>query len=76
MNVIDFEIHVNEALDAQARHDLDESLLTIDWVVSLRFNDRRIHLIAVAFNADLTRSGMLLDAINRQGYTAQRCGGI
>ena len=76
MNINDVVIHVNETLDAQARHDLEESLRSINGVIAPRFNDRRIHLLVVAYNPDLTRSGVLLDAINRQGYTAQSCGGI
>ncbi len=76
MDINDVVIHVNETLDAQARHDLEESLRSINGVIVPRFNDCRTHFLVMAYNPDLTRSGVLLDAINRQSYTAQSCGGI
>ena len=76
MDINGVVIHVNETLGAQARHDLEESLRSIDGVIAPRFNDRRTHLMVVAYNADLTRSGVVLDAVRREGYTAQSCGSV
>ena len=66
MNINDVVIHVNEPLDLQARHDLEERMRTIEGVIAPRFNDHRTHLMVVAYNTDLTRAGVLLDEVRRQ----------
>jgi len=76
MTLSDVVIHINESLDEGARHRLEEQMRAIDGVIAPRFNARRTHLMVVAYNADRTRSGELLDAVRQQGYTAQNCGGI
>ena len=76
MDISDVVIHVNETLDAQARHDLEDRMRDIDGVIAPRFNDRAQHLMIVAYNPEQTRAGMLLDAVRNQGYTAQACGGM
>ena len=76
MTLNDVVIHVNETLDPQARHDLEEQMRNIDGVIAPRFNDRRTHLMMVAYDADRIRANTLLEAMYRQGYTAQSCGGI
>ena len=76
MNINDVVIHVNESLDTEARHTLEDRMRDIEGVIAPRFNDRRTHLMMVAYNSDRIRSRALLDAVRRQGYTAQSCGGI
>ncbi|MFO7542237.1 MAG: hypothetical protein R6W97_05405 [Thiobacillus sp.] len=76
MDISDVVIHVNESLDAQARHDLEDRMRDIDGVIAPRFNGRARHLMIVAYNPEQTGAGFLLDAVRNQGYTAQACGGM
>lgn len=76
MNLGDVVIHVNQTLDAAARHQLEDRMREVDGVISPRFSDRQAHLMMVAYNADRTRMVDLVDAVRRQGYAAQSCGGI
>jgi len=70
----DVVIHVNETLDAQQRHDLEDQMREIDGVIAPRFNDRKIHLMIVAYDPEHIRTMTLLDAVRSQGYHAQHCG--
>ena len=74
MNINDVVIHVNETLDSQTRHDIEDQLRGIDGVIAPRFNDRRPHLMIVAYNPDHIRAGDLLGEVSRRGYHAQHCG--
>lgn len=76
MDISDVVIHVNESLDSQARHALEERMRAIDGVIAPRFNDHRTHLMIVAYNPDHTHVSDLIDEVRRQGYTAQSCGGM
>jgi hypothetical protein len=74
MDINDVVIHVNETLDTQARHDLEDQMRDIDGVIAPRFNDRWPHLMIVAYDPDHTRTKELLNVVQRQGYHAQHCG--
>jgi hypothetical protein len=74
MNINDVVIHVNEALDSQARHNLEDQMYAIDGVIASRFNERRQHLMIVAYDPDHISARDLLDQVIRQGYHAQHCG--
>lgn len=76
MHINDVVIHVNESLDTGARHDLEDRMRNIEGVIAPRFNDRRTHLMMVAYNSDHIRTSALLEEVRRQGYHAQSCGGI
>lgn len=76
MDINDVVIHVNESLDPEARHALEDRMRDIDGVISPHFSDRQTHLMIVAYNADRTRMSTLLDEVRHQGYTAQACGGM
>ena len=76
MNISDVVIHVNESLDSEARHTLEDRMRDIEGVIAPRFNDHRTHLMMVAYDCDRIRTCTLLEAVRRHGYTAQSCGGI
>lgn len=76
MHISDVVIHVNESLDSEARHALEDQLRNVDGVIAPRFNDRRTHLMIVAYNPDHTHVSDLIEEVRRQGYTAQSCGGM
>jgi hypothetical protein len=74
MDINDVVIHVNETLDTQARRDLEDKMREIDGVIAPKFNDRRPHLMIVAYDPEHTRTMTLLDTVRGQGYHAQHCG--
>lgn len=76
MDINDVVIHVNETLDARARHELEERMRDIDGVIAPRFNEQKPHLMIVAYNPARTRMGVLLEEVRFQGYTAQACSGM
>jgi len=76
MTINDVVLHVDETLDVQARHNLEDQMRAIDGVISPGFNDRTPHLMVVAYNSDCVRAEQLLNAITHQGYHAQYCGMI
>lgn len=74
MDINDVVIHVNEALDSRKRQDLENQMREIDGVIAPRFNDRRPHLMIVAYDPERISTGELLNNVRRQGYHAQHCG--
>jgi hypothetical protein len=74
MSINDVVIHVNETLDVQAQHDLEDRVREIDGVIAPRFNERRPHLMIVAYDPEHISTMTLLDAVRSQGYHAQHCG--
>jgi len=74
MYINDVVLHVNETLDAQARRNLEDQMRAIDGVIAPRFNDRRTHLMIVAYDPDRLSTGALLEQVQRRGYHAQHCG--
>lgn len=74
MDINDVVIHVDETLDARARQVLEDQMREIDGVIAPRFNDRRTHLMIVAYDPDQTSTMKLLDTVRGQGYHAQHCG--
>jgi hypothetical protein len=74
MSINDVVIHVNETLDSEERHALEEQMREVDGVIAPRFNDRKIHLMIVAYDPDHISTITLLDMVRSQGYHAQHCG--
>lgn len=74
MYINDVVLHVNETLDERARHELEDQMRTIDGVIAPRFNDRRTHLMIVAYDPDRISTLGLRNEVQRRGYHAQHCG--
>jgi hypothetical protein len=74
MDINDVVIHADETLDARARQVLEDQMREIDGVIAPRFNNRRTHLMIVAYDPDQTSTMTLLDTVRGQGYHAQHCG--
>jgi len=74
IDINDVVIHVNESLDTHARRTLEDQMRTLDGVIAPRFNDRRTHLMIVAYNPEHTRTWDVLYEVRRRGYNAQHCG--
>lgn len=75
MYITDVVLHVDETLDAQGRHALEDEMRGIDGVISPGFSPRTPHLMIVTYNPDRIPTGMLLQEVQRRGYHAQHCGG-
>jgi len=74
MYINDVVLHVNETLDPNARHELEDQMRSIDGVICPRFNERTPHLMMVAYDPDRLRTGDVLNEVRRKGYHAQHCG--
>ncbi len=74
MYINDVVLHVNENLNLQSRRDLEDHMRAMDGVIAPRFNDRKPHLMIVAYDPDRLHARDLLDEVHRQGYHAQHCG--
>ena len=74
LNISDVMIHINESLDEEARTALEDTMRTIDGVVSPRFGAGKHHLLLIAFVPEKTSSAILLQKTRAAGYTAQLIG--
>ena len=74
MFINDVVLHVDESLDLQARHDLEDQMRSMVGVIAPRFNGRKTHLMIVAYDPDRLCTLDLLNEVQRQGYHAQHCG--
>jgi hypothetical protein len=74
MYINDVVLHLNETLDSNARHELEDQMRSIDGVICPRFSDSRPHLMIVAYDPDRLRTGDVLNEVRRKGYHAQHCG--
>lgn len=70
----DVVVHINERLDEGALQHLEDDLKQNMGVVRVVHNPRRPHLLMVDFDAEVIRSGMLLDEIRGLGMHAQLVG--
>ena len=74
MNISDTMIHINESLSKEALSSLEDAMREVDGVVSPRFNTGKEHLLLIAYDADKTNTGVLLEKTRAAGYTAQLVG--
>jgi hypothetical protein len=74
MYINDVVLHVDEALDPKARHDLEDEMRAIDGVIAPRFNDAKPHLMIIAYDPDRLRTIDLLNEVRSRGYHAEHCG--
>lgn len=75
MSISDILIHINEYLNEQQRHTLEEAIRDVEGVIAPRFSPGKEHLLLVAFNPDIATTASLLSKVQSSGYTAQLVGG-
>lgn len=75
MSISDILIHINESLNEQQRHAMEESVREVEGVIAPRFNPGKEHLLLVAFNPDIATVASLLTKVQSSGYNAQLVGG-
>ncbi|OIP19279.1 MAG: hypothetical protein AUK53_00375 [Betaproteobacteria bacterium CG2_30_59_46] len=74
MNLCDVLVHINEALSAEQKNELEEDMRGLSGVVAPRFNPGQDHLMLVAFNSDRVNCAALLGKVHAHGYRAQLIG--
>jgi hypothetical protein len=74
MNLSDILIHVNETLNTDQQHALEDVMRGVRGVVAPRFNPGMNHLLLVAFDPDATSAFNLLTRVRSLGYHAQLVG--
>jgi cell division protein FtsX len=74
MNISDVMIHINEALNDEARATLENDIQKVEGVVSSKFNPGKEHLLMIAFDLDKTTPAVLLEKSRSAGYTTQLVG--
>ena len=74
IQLADVTIHIDEALDAAKRAEIEDKLRAIDGVVSVHNPDNRPHLAVVEYNPDKVKSKVLLEAVTGEGVHAELIG--
>ena len=74
INLADVTIHVDQDLDTAARADLEDKFRARDGIVSVRFNDRRPHLMLCEFVPEKVNTMDLLSILRFQGYRGELVG--
>lgn len=74
INLADVLIHIDEALSADRRQEIETTLRGIDGVVSVRNPDDRPHLTLVEYNPARTDSQALRQAVTAAGVHAELVG--
>lgn len=67
-------VHINEALDEDALHSLEEGVRHDAGVVSVGHNPENTHMIMVVYDSDVTRASSLLHSFRERGLHAQVVG--
>jgi hypothetical protein len=67
-------VHVNESLDEDALHSIEEGIRQEAGVVSVGHNPDKAHMIMVVYDSDSTRASDLLHALSQRGLHAQVIG--
>ncbi len=74
MSISDVMIHINESLSEDARAALENTMRSVEGVISPRFNTGKAHLLMIAFDPKKTSMAALLEKTRAAGYTAQLVG--
>ena len=67
-------VHIDEALDEDALHSLEEGMRHDAGVVSVGHNPEKTHMIMVVYDSDATRASSLLHSFRERGLHAQVVG--
>ncbi|MGE5318813.1 MAG: hypothetical protein ACM3KD_01405 [Hyphomicrobiaceae bacterium] len=67
-------VHINETLDEEALHSLEEGIRHDAGVVSVGHNPDTTHMIMVVYDSESTRASSLLHSFQERGLHAQVVG--
>ena len=74
INLADITLHIDENLSAEQRGTIEESLRSLEGVVSVHNSDKAAHLTIVEFNPNVIDSQAILKRVTDQGAHAQLAG--
>lgn len=74
MSISDVMVHVNESLNSETRHALEEEIREMEGVICPRFSSKEDHLLEIAYNPDVIGAIDLLHKVESHGYHAQLVG--
>jgi hypothetical protein len=70
----DVLVHINETLDDEALHRLEEGIRHDAGVISVGHHPEKTHVIMVVYDTDATRASSLLHRFQERGLHAQVVG--
>jgi cell division protein FtsX len=70
----DIVVHINKSLDKQGRELFSNKIQKIAGVVSVTTQDKRPHLILIAYNDNKTKAQEVISNIRKTGAQAQLVG--
>ena len=74
IQLADVTMHIDEALDAAKRAEIEDRLRAIDGVVSVHNPDNRPHLAVIEYDPGKVKSTALLETVKDQGVHAELIG--
>lgn len=74
MNICDVMVHINEALSADQKNELEEDMRNHPGVIAPRFHPEQDHLMMIAFDSGEANCASLLNRVQAHGYQAQLIG--
>jgi len=60
----DVTIHMDRAVDAVTRNQVEKALREMQGVVSVHMPENRQHLLVVEYNPDVTTAAFMLETVN------------
>jgi hypothetical protein len=73
-NLNEVMVHIQEALDEEALHSLEEAVRKEAGVISVGHNPEKSHMIMVVYDSEFTRASSLLHSFEKRGLHAQVVG--
>mgnify|MGYP000014580070 CR=1 FL=1 len=74
MNTNEIVLHIDESLDEDTLHSLEEGIRHDAGVISVGHNPEKSHMIMVVYDSDSTRASSLLHTLHERGLHAQVVG--
>lgn len=73
-NLNEVVVHIDEALDEEALHSIEDGIRQDAGVVSVGHNPGKNHMIMVVYDSESTRASSLLHRFEERGLHAQVIG--
>ena len=74
MNTNEIVLHIDESLDEDTLHSVEEGIRHDAGVISVGHNPEQAHMIMVVYDSDSTRASSLLHTLHERGLHAQVVG--
>lgn len=74
IKMVDVTVHIDEAVDHEARERIGDKLRALDGVVAAVSHDQKPHLMVVEYNPDKVSSQTILATVRGAGVHAELVG--